>query len=202
MPRRQLGEGEARETRSPVVKREGGRTASPLAQPTEKCVGKITTAFFECRQGSEDFELGFNNENRGLKQALNDRPKLLVRKSIGSLEHPRRFDHGDDAHEGRIVFIEATLDQFDGPRGLYRIVLRKVTHQDVGIEPDHCRLRRGNPSLAPARTASRICSMVTGFRRGLLSIPRRLEIGRVGSRTTLPSGWMKNLTLSPGFSPR
>jgi hypothetical protein len=191
-----------RKARCPVVKGEGDRTARLLAQPTEKCIGKITSAYLECRQGSEDFELILNNENRGLKQAFNDRRKLLVGKSIGSLEHPCRFDHGDDAHEARIVFIEAMLDQFDGPWRLYRIVLGEVTHQDVGIEPDHCRLRRGNPSLAPAKTAARISSIVTGSRRGLLSIPRRLEIGRVGSGTTLPSGWMKNLTLSPGFSPR
>jgi hypothetical protein len=32
-------------------------------------------------------------------------------------------------------------------------------------------------------------------------MPRKMEAGRFGKRTTLPSGCMKNLSRSPGFKP-
>jgi hypothetical protein len=33
-------------------------------------------------------------------------------------------------------------------------------------------------------------------------MPRNADGGRLGKRTMLPSGWMKNFTRSPGFNPR
>jgi hypothetical protein len=75
---------------------------------------------------------------------------------------------------------------------------------DIGIEPNHRRFvarLRNEPAVAPATIASPICSMVTGGRRDF-NMPRSAVTGSFGNRTTEPSGWMKNFTLSPGFNPR
>jgi prevent-host-death family protein len=68
--------------------------------------------------------------------------------------------------------------------------LGQVADDNVGIEPDHYRLRESAFAAAPAEAASPISSIVT--RRRALTIPRNIEAGRFGNSTTLPSGWMKN----------
>src|SRR5258706_14916432 len=81
------------------------------------------------------------------------------------------------------------------------VVLRQVSHEDVGTETDYRRLRAGTFVLAPSAAALRIAASVTGCRLDV-SIPRSVETGTFGSRTTLPSGCTKNFTRSPGFKPR
>src|SRR6202048_444105 len=92
------------------------------------------------------------------------------------------------------------LDQLSRLWRLNRIVLGEVANDNIGIQPNHYRLRGSAFAAAPAAAASPIASIVTGRRD--LTMPRKMAAGRFGKRTTLPSGCMKNLSRSPGFNPR
>ena len=80
-------------------------------------------------------------------------------------------------------------------------VPNEVANKNVGVEADHRRFVR-TPPVAPLAIASFISSIVTGCLRGAFKMPRKADAGRLGRRTTLPSGCTKNFTLSPGFSLR
>src|SRR5208282_1909028 len=149
----------------------------------------------------EDLLLVFNQEDVDLKHALYSGGDFRVREAIGPFENPCCLGHRHDADETRILFGKPPLDQFGRLRRLNRVVLRKVANDDIGIEADHRRLRRGASAAAPVAAASLISSIVTGRRRDL-TMPRKAEAGSFGKSTTLPSGCTKNLTRSPGFNRR
>ena len=65
------------------------------------------------------------------------------------------------------------------------MVLCKLADDHFGIEPDHRPLRGSAPATAPAAAASLISLIVAGRRRDL-TMPRKIEAGRFGKRTTLP----------------
>src|SRR5208283_5164391 len=123
------------------------------------------------------------------------------RQAVSAIEDPHRLDHRHHADEAGIVLGQAEFHDIRGDRRLHWVILREVANENVGIEPDHpSRARRLSPA-APSATALRIRSIETG-RRGRGSMAFSAETGSLGSRTTVPSGWTKNFTRSPGFSRR
>src|ERR1019366_2727864 len=111
-------------------------------------------------------------------------------------EHPCGLRHRH--HTDKTGFVGCkTFDEPGCLNRLNRIVLRQIPDQNIGIDTDH-RRRRGEGAAAPAAAASVISSRVTGDLRDF-TMPRSVETGSLGNRTTAPSGCTKNLMRSPGF---
>src|SRR5258708_36800938 len=186
----------------PVEGKRAGAARFGAERPDEG-IGERAAPLLERDHGGKDFLLALDRDDVGLQHALDGGRDLGACKPVGAIEDPGGFGHGDDADETAIVLGQLPLDEPRRLRGLNGIVLRQVADQDVGIEPDHRRLRRrATSAAAPAIAASRISSIVTLRRPRGLMMPRRADAGSFGNRTTLPSGCTKNLTRSPGFNRR
>jgi len=150
-------------------------------------------------------------------------PSTLLRKPAGreaNEEQCVRLDGGSSADDHAVSFVVSITPPRVALSGNSRSVAytdRPASHvasselgmdsstnvadQNIGIEPDHRGFRRISQSAAPAAMASFISSIDTRLRRAL-TMPRSAEAGSLGKITTLPSGWIKNFTRSPGFSCR
>jgi hypothetical protein len=96
-----------------------------------------------------------------LQRALDGRGVFIIRQAVGVVEHPHGLDHCHNTEEAGILLGQPQSDQLRRLRRLTRVVLREVTDEDVGVEPDRRGLARGVRSAAPAAAAAVISSMVT-----------------------------------------
>src|SRR5581483_11440254 len=139
-------------------------------------------------------------ENVELQEPLDGRSDLAALAPVHALQHPCRLGHREHADIGRLRLAQIPLDERRLSGRLRRLVLHQIPDQNIRIEADHFRRRRGQPAAAPATIAWSISSSVTGRRPGRFSMPRAAEAGSFGKRTTVPSGWTKNFTRSPALS--
>src|SRR5215469_10033073 len=166
-------------------------------------VRERTATLLEGNHCGENLLLVLHNQYLGLKYPLDSRSDFMLRKTIRTVEHPDRLDHGRDAHEAGIFRGKSPFDDLGSFRRLNRIVLGKITDNYLGIEPNHRRRLRGVTPVAPsAAMAAAISATVTGRRLRDLTLPRIAEAGSFGKSTTVPSGCTKNFTRSPGFNRR
>src|SRR5271168_188842 len=116
---------------------------------------------------------------------------------VSSLEHPHCLSHGHKTDKSRLLLRQFALDNLRRLRGLDRVILRQIANDDIGVEANHPRRERRIRLAAPSMGAFSISSS-EALPCLDCRMPLSLERGIFGRITTLPSGWIKNLTRSPG----
>src|SRR5437588_8938657 len=193
---------ECRKPKRLFVKCQSMSAARSSAKLSDQSVCECSLPLLERHHGRENLLLIFHHEDFDLKDTLDCGSDFLGSQAVSAFQDPKGLRHRYNAEKSWVRGRQSPFDDFSCFERLNRIVLGEVSYYNIGIEPNHGRFGRAAPPDAPSAAALVIWAIVTGLRRRSLAMPRKIRAGSFGSRTTVPSGWRKNFSRSPGFNPR